>query len=113
MNTCEEKYGWLNSNPGYVDWCHEGDKIISFERNNHVFVFNFHHERSFTDYRIGVDKPGAYKIVLSTDDEAFGGFNRVDTTQTHVSLAEGHAGRSNFIHAYLPSRTGFVFVRLG
>lgn len=113
MNMTEEKYGWLNCNHGYVDWCHEGDKIISFERNCHVFVFNFHHERSFTDYRIGVAEPGTYKIVLSTDDEAFGGFNRVDTSLMHVSLPEGHAGRSNFIHAYLPSRTGFVFVRLG
>lgn len=113
MNLAEETYGWLNSNPGYVTWSHEGDKIISFERNCHVFVFNFNSNRSFTDYRIGVEFPGTYKIVLSTDDEAFGGFNRVDTNKTHVSLAEGHAGRSNFIHTYLPARTGFVFVRLG
>lgn len=113
MNLTEEKYGWLSSNPGYVTWAHEGDKIISFERNLHVFVFNFHQDRSFTDYRIGVEFPGAYKIVLSTDDAAYGGFQRVDTGLMHVSLAEGHAGRSNFIHAYLPARTGFVFVRLG
>lgn len=113
MNQTEEKYVWLNCDPGYVTWAHEGDKIISFERNRHVFVFNFHSERSFTDYRIGVEFPGTYKIMLSTDDAAFGGFNRVDTSLMHVSLAEGHAGRSNFIHTYLPARTGFVFVRLG
>lgn len=97
----------------YVTWAHEGDKIISFERNGHVFVFNFHYERSFTDYRIGVEKPGSYKIVLSSDDELFGGFNRVNTSLTHVSVPEGHAGRNQFIHTYLPPRTGFVFVRLG
>lgn len=112
MNLTEERYGWLNSNPGYVTWSHEGDKIIAFERNCQVFVFNFNSERSFTDYRVGVEFPGTYKIVLSTDDEVFGGFNRVDTSLDHVSLAEGHGGRSNFIHAYLPARTGFVFARL-
>ena len=101
------------SNPAYVTWAHEGDKIISFERCGHVFVFNFHSDRSFTDYRIGVERPGSYKIVLSSDDEAFGGFNRIDTSLTHVSVPEGHAGRSQFIHTYLPPRTGFVFVRLG
>ena len=113
MNLTEEKYCWLSSEPGYVTWCHEGDKIISFERSGIIFVFNFHYERSFTDYRVGVEFPGTYKIVLSTDDEAFGGFNRVDTNKTHVSLNEGHAGRNHFIHTYLPARTGFVFVRLG
>ncbi|XP_070501282.1 1,4-alpha-glucan-branching enzyme-like [Chironomus tepperi] len=113
MNMTEEKYGWLNSDPAYVTWAHEGDKIISFERSGHVFVFNFHSDRSFTDYRIGVERPGSYKIVLSSDDEAFGGFNRIDTSLTHVSVPEGHAGRSQFIHAYIPARTGFVFVRLG
>lgn len=109
MNLTEEKYGWLNKNPGYVSWAHEGDKIISFERNRHVFVFNFHSDRSFTDYRIGVEFPGNYKIVLSTDDEAFGGFNRVDTNMMHVSLAEGHAGRSNFIHSELFRRQKNVY----
>jgi 1,4-alpha-glucan branching enzyme len=95
-----------------VTWAHEGDKIIAFERNNHLFVFNFHPDKSFTDYRVGVERPGQYKIALSTDDEKFGGFNRVDTNQIHFTLAEGHAGRNQFIHTYLPARTGFVFVRL-
>lgn len=113
MNMTEEKYGWLNCNPGYVTWAHEGDKIICFERNRHVFVFNFHQDRSFTDYRVGVEYPGTYKIVLNTDDEAFGGFNRIDASLSHVSLNEGHGGRSHFIHAYIPSRVGLVFVRVG
>lgn len=53
MNKREEEYGWLWTNPGYVSWKHEGDKIIAFERNRHLFVFNFHLNRSFTDYRVG------------------------------------------------------------
>lgn len=112
MNAAEEKFKWLNSNPGYVSMSHEGDKIITFERNLLLFVFNFHYDRSFTDYRVGVEFPGNYKIILSTDDTEFGGFGRVDTTQIHSTLNEGHAGRNFFIHTYLPSRTGFVFARV-
>ena len=37
---------------------HEGDKVIVFERNDVVFVFNFHPSNSYTDYKIGVQKPG-------------------------------------------------------
>lgn len=53
MNHTEAAYGWLDSDPGYVSRKHEGDKIIAFERAGLLFVFNFHMNRSFTDYRIG------------------------------------------------------------
>jgi 1,4-alpha-glucan branching enzyme len=113
MNLAEETYRWLNGGPADISWSHEGDKIIAFERNGHLFVFNFHYERSFTDYRVAVSRPGTYKIVLSTDDELFGGFNRVDKNIVAVSMNEGHAGKSQFIHTYLPSRTAFVYSRIG
>lgn len=53
MNLTEEKYGWLRSDPAYVSWKHEGDKVIAFERGGVLFVFNFHPTKSFTDYRVG------------------------------------------------------------
>lgn len=112
MNGTEEQYKWLCTNPAYVTTTHETDKIIAFERNLLVFVFNFHHEKSYTDYWIGVEFPGTYKVVLTTDDEKFGGFNRVDTSLLHFSSNESHAGRKHIIKAYLPSRAAFVFARV-
>lgn len=53
MNLTEEKYNWLTGGPADISWSHEGDKIIAFERKGLLFVFNFHYERSFTDYRVG------------------------------------------------------------
>ena len=47
----EEKYGWLAAHPGYVSWKHEEDKVIAFERAGCVFVVNFHHHKSFADYK--------------------------------------------------------------
>lgn len=111
MNLTEEKYGWLRSDPAYVSWKHEGDKVIAFERGGVLFVFNFHPTQSFTDYRVGVEVPGNYKIVLSSDDSLFGGYNRVDKNCSHLTNPEGYAGRRNFIQVYTPSRTAVVYAK--
>lgn len=109
MNELEERFGWLHSDPAYVSWKHEGDKIIAFERAGLVFVFNFHPTQSFTGYRVGTNWAGTYKIVLSSDDEQFGGFNRLDKNCNHVTRAENYAGRQNFFEVYSPARTAVVY----
>lgn len=97
MNHLEEKYGWLHSNPGYVSWKHEDDKVIAFERAGLVFVFNFHSFKSFNDYLVGVDVQGQYQVVLSTDDAVFGGQNRIDTKVIHHAGDYGYAGRRSSV----------------
>lgn len=79
----------------YVSWKHEDDKVIACERAGLLFVFNFHPSKSFTDYRVGVEKPGEYRIVFDSDEGRFGGFDRVDKKVTHLTFPEGHAGRQN------------------
>ncbi|XP_062560837.1 1,4-alpha-glucan-branching enzyme [Armigeres subalbatus] len=108
MHHTEEKYHWLNCLPAYVSWKHEDDKVIAFERNNLLFIFNFHNSKSFTDYRIGVELAGKYKIVLSSDDKEFGGFDRIDKNVVHSTFPEGWAGRRNYIQLYVPSRVVIV-----
>lgn len=48
-------------------------QVIIFERAGLVFAFNFHWDKSFTDYRIACEMPGKYQPVLSSDDAEFGG----------------------------------------
>ena len=83
MNHLEAKYGWLAAPQAYVSLKHEVDKVIVFERAGLVFVFNLHPTNSFTDYRVGVEEAGEYRIVLSSDEKRFGGF---DNIQTNVSF---------------------------
>ena len=45
----------------------EGDKLIVFERAGLLFIFNFHPTRSYTDYRVGVEKPGKYPFLIFAD----------------------------------------------
>jgi len=109
MNTTEEKYKWLTTNDnGYVSWKHEEDKVIVFERAGCVFIFNFHGTKSFPDYKIGVEQPGKYKIVLDSDEEQFGGHKRLDHNVDYFTFPEGYCGRRNSMMVYIPSRVALV-----
>lgn len=140
MNQLEAKYGWLHDNQAYISLKNDSDKVIVFERAGLLFVFNFHPTSSFSDYRVGVEQAGTYKIVLSSDDEQFGGHKRVshDTrffttpyvfyyclilggskigrlsssnTNTNMSNRMRWNERSNWTHVYAPSRTAIVSVK--
>lgn len=108
MNLCEAKYGWLHSPQAYISLKHDGDKVVIFERAGLVFVFNFHPTNSYTDYRIGVDVEGTYKIVLNTDDKDVGGFNSIDNNTRFFTTPMEWNNRKNWTHVYIPSRTAIV-----
>lgn len=111
LNTTEEKYHWLASNPAYVSWKHQDDKVIVFERANLVFVINFHTSKSFPDYKIGVEEGGKYKVALDSDVEEFGGHKRLDAKAEYFTFPEPYAGRRNSMMIYIPSRVGLIFAK--
>lgn len=75
----------------------EGDKVISYERAGLLFIFNFHPTQSFTDYRIGAEIPGEYKMVLNTDSPIFMGHNRIDENGSWFTTPEPWNNRANYI----------------
>ena len=105
------------------------DKMIVFERAGLVFAFNFHPTNSFTDYRIGVEVPGDYHIVLSSDEKRFGGFETIDMTTKFTTTpmewnnrknliqvtgddAPESAKSSHYLQIYIPSRTCMVLAKV-
>ncbi|XP_064600419.1 LOW QUALITY PROTEIN: 1,4-alpha-glucan-branching enzyme-like [Liolophura sinensis] len=105
----EKKYGWLNRNENYVSLKHEGDKVIVFEQvGKLLFVFNFHCSNSYTEYKIGVDTPGKYKIVLDTDSDKYGGHRRLDHNTEFMTFNEPWNGRKHHMYVYSPNRCAFV-----
>lgn len=109
MENLESKYKWLSSPQAYISLKNEGDKVIVFERAGVLFIFNFHPTNSYTDYRVGVEVPGTYRIVLDTDSAEFGGFNRIDHDQTKcVTTAMEWNNRKNFLQIYIPCRTALA-----
>lgn len=111
MNHAEEKYGWLRANPAYVSCKHQDDKVVSHERADLLFVFNFHPNKSFTDYKVGVELAGSYKILLNSDAAEFGGFGRLDENVLHPTRPEPWNNRKHSLLLYLPSRTVVVYHR--
>jgi 1,4-alpha-glucan branching enzyme len=88
---------------------HEDDKLLAFSRGDFVVVFNFHSTRSKECVRIPVPREGAYRVVMSTDDKAYGGFGNV----AHMKYETRDDGGAPYIELYLPSRTAIVLKRTG
>jgi 1,4-alpha-glucan branching enzyme len=81
---------------------HDDDHVLSFMRDDLLFVFNFHPVKSYTGYAIPADL-GEYDIFLDTDDVKYGGFGRVDDDLVYNS--NGNGGK---VRLYLPARVGLV-----
>ena len=90
-------------------WMHQDDKILIYTKGDLVFIFNFHPTKSFEKYFIPVGKKGKYKVILSSDDDLFGGFSRVDTKITYQTFTTPDDW--NGFHCYLPNRSAIVLKR--
>ena len=82
-------------------------KIIAFERNGMIFVFNFSADNSCMDYEFEVPS-GVYETILDSDLSGYGGFERRTRDQLYYTLAR-QSGL--FISLYLPARTALVLKR--
>jgi 1,4-alpha-glucan branching enzyme len=80
---------------------HIADQVLAFKRGDLLFIFNFHPEKSYTDYRIEIDS-GKYLAELDSDAAVFNGFARVDSDVAHFTINE--KGK-NYLQLYLPNRT--------
>ncbi len=86
---------------------HQDDKILSFTKNDLVFVFNFNPTKSFEGYFIPTKLRGKYKVILNTDNTDFGGFGRIQEDYIYKT-EKTKDGKSGF-KCYLPNRTAIVF----
>ncbi|MGZ8558010.1 MAG: alpha amylase C-terminal domain-containing protein [Chitinophagaceae bacterium] len=78
------------------------NKVIIFEKNNLVFVFNFSPGNSLFGYKFWVPEKGDYRIVLNSDKKEFGGFERVDDSINYP------ADENQQVSIYLTNRTALV-----
>ena len=87
---------------------HNGDKVMAYTKGKALFVYNLHPTQSFEGYQIPVAEEGEYKVVMSTDDFAYGGFGRIHhETYTAKVQPDGRLG----FQLYLPARTAMVLVK--
>ena len=78
MNDMENLFNVMNHGHEFVSLMDEGDKMIVFERGELVFIFNWHHSNSYTDYLIGTYWDSPHMILYETDQSEFAGLQRLD-----------------------------------
>jgi 1,4-alpha-glucan branching enzyme len=107
----DKAFGFIAAPHSWVSRKDEGDKLIVCERGDLVFVFNFHPTNSYTDYRIGCRDPGPYRLILSSDEPVFGGWDNLskDKDAQHESQEGTFDGRPHSFMVYAPSRTVSVY----
>ena len=98
----------MNAEPAWMMNADEKNKTIVFERNNIIFVFNWG-TKSIPDYEINVRDTGDYKIIFSTDDKYFGGFDNIDKS---VIFPSERRDEQVFMKIYNVSRTATAYMRV-
>ena len=91
----------------------DGDNVLAYMRKDLLFIFNFHPEKSFSDYGMLVSE-GEYCIVLDTDDLKFGGFGLNDDTIHHFTHHDPlyAKDRKGWLRTYLPARSAIVLKKI-
>ena len=83
----------------------EANNILIFQRGKLIFIFNFHPENSIEDYKFYVPKKGKYKVIFSSDDKIYGGYDRVDKSYIYSSEKIDDVQK---LRLFIPNRTAFV-----
>lgn len=99
------KYELLNSSAAQQLNMDGENKIIIFERKNIIFVYNFSINNSIFNYKFKVNQGGAYKIILNSDSNEFGGQGRIDLNMAYITQM---IGDDNILSLYLTNRTALV-----
>lgn len=94
-------------------WDNNQDLVLAYQRDNLVFVFNFHPNNSYTDYGF-LAYSGKYKVVLDTDSASFGGNALTDDSIDHFTLPDTLYEKEDkgWLKLYIPARTAFVLRKI-
>ncbi len=104
-----KEFKLLNSSAPRQLWLDEQENIIVFERNNLVFVFNFHPNNSLFDYSIQTPYTGEYELLFNSDASYFGGFDRIHGNGPYLAK---HENDMPMMKIYSPSRSSQVYRRI-
>lgn len=94
-------------------WDKDEDQVLSYMRDDLIFVYNFSPNKSYTDYGF-LAPEGEYVVVLNTDDKRFGGNGLSDDTVPHFTQYDALYKKDGkgWLKLYIPARTAFVLRRI-
>ena len=101
----------IESGPAESLWIDNERKLLLFVRGGITFAFNLHPNWSQESVYINtrVTGPGEYRVVLSSDDAAFGGQERIDKGYVYKT-SDTEFGEG--FKLYLPARTAVALEKI-
>ena len=82
------------------------NKVIVFERNKLIFIFNFSVGNSIFGYKFWAPEEGTYRMILNSDKKEFGGFDRIDESINYLT------DKDQNLSIYLTNRTAVVMKKI-
>ena len=104
MVAVTKEHGMFNQRMADMMLMKAPEQTCAFYRGTLLFVFNFHFAQSLNNVLVPVHQPGEYTVVLSSDDEKYGGYNNVKMQTYSSKVFDG----KHYIELYIPARTCFV-----
>ncbi len=102
--------------PSGFEWLVKNDNsrcVCVFKRNSssgsYLISFTNFSPYRIDDYVLGIDEPGTYEVVFSTDDEAFGGTG--EEYEILHSFVMNKNGKNNAIRFDVPANTSILIKR--
>ncbi|MDR1860505.1 MAG: alpha amylase C-terminal domain-containing protein [Bacteroidales bacterium] len=83
------------------------DQVLAFSRGDFLLAFNFNPTTSFSGYGIPLE-PAKYSILFDSDEERFGGQNRIDHSMIYYTHPDAAISGRHYLDLYLPARTAIV-----
>jgi len=110
MISVMKKYNVFSEEYPYKIYENNTDKILVYRRNGLIFVYNFHTEKSYTEYGFEAPK-GKYKIILNSDNPKYKGHNRIDEN-TEYQTIEDPKTKKHYLRIYAINRAVLVFEKI-
>ena len=113
MIAIAKSYRILEHSGPYLLYEHSENMLLLFQRAGLLLAFNFHPDRSFTDFRFEAPA-GKYEMIMDTDAPEYGGHNRLATNQHHFTLRDCIDSRDvDLLSLYLPCRSAQILRHVG
>ena len=109
MIALAKKYRILSHTPEPLSF-DDGNQILSYRRGKFVFAFNFSPDRAEEGFCVTVPECGRYKVMLTTDESRFGGFDRI--SKTYIYNTEPVGDGRGYFRIFLPARSGVVLRKM-
>jgi len=106
-----QSHALFSDGPGKDIFLDQDKNLMIYERKDLIFLVNLHPTRSQENVFVytGSKKAGKYRVILSSDEAAFGGLDRIDTQYLYHTRPHEH-GMGFTI--YIPCRSAMVLEKV-